>query len=59
MRSRELIGLPVGESSMALMPEPPMSMESVTGEDAVRLATFGVGVAVETAFDLIGMHFTE
>jgi hypothetical protein len=44
---------------MALMPEPPMSMESVTGEDAVRLVAFGVGLAVVTAFDLIGVHFTE
>ena len=31
MRSRSLTGLPVGDSNIALMADPPMSMERVMG----------------------------
>ena len=59
MRSRSLSGLPAGESSMALIPDPPMSMESVTGcaaraarpaRDCVEAR--GAGTAVGTSFGL-------
>src|ERR1039458_84091 len=39
-RWRSLTGLPLRSSSMALRPEPPMSMESVTGPAMGFLALF-------------------
>jgi hypothetical protein len=56
IRSLALMGLPRALSSMALIPDPPMSMESVTGAELARetgLATFGAAVAVVAACGLI------
>jgi hypothetical protein len=62
MRSRALIGLPRASSSMALIPDPPMSIESVTGAGWTRnerVAMFEAETAAVAAFGLIRMHCTE
>jgi hypothetical protein len=63
MRSRALIGLPRASSSMALMPDPPMSIESVIGAEPAREApgtAVGSGTAAVVAtLGLIRLHFTE
>ncbi len=65
MRSRALSGLPAGDSRMALIPDPPMSMESVTGCAAraarparlTRVEARGAGTAVGTGFSFITIEF--
>jgi hypothetical protein len=47
---------------MALIPDPPMSIESVTGAGWTRnerVAMFEAGSAAVAAFGLIRMHCTE
>jgi len=49
-------------SSMALMPDPPISMESVTGEGCLREAlrtALGLGAAAMATLGLIRVHCTE
>jgi len=48
--------LPAGESSMALIPEPPMSMESVTGRAACDEAP-GARAAIRAGFGIITTEF--